>query len=506
MLSDAAPRRTYALIAALALLVAAVMLCWDGVLDGDVYLQLASGRFIAAHGPVATDPFPTIAQGTPWLNEQWLTELTFYWVAQAVGITGLTVVYALLIGAPLALLLWMCRRKDTMMLIALAALYGPGAWMVLHPRAAGFTVLAFSALVALIAAPWLTSPPVMEGRRRLIWITVGVVALFALWANLHGGFIGGLLLIVLVAGGLALDRWRRHPAAVGRGQLLLLVLLGLVATATVTLTTPLGDEIWTYILSFRNPAISRISSEWQTAFERPRAVAYLGIATAFVLWLWWRTRAPRALTPLLVSIGFIVFAAVSVRNLIFVAPAIALQIACSAPVHSAPRPRAAIVLATAGTLMAGLIWIGSVTPPVNAQPLGSRLLRYVAAHPPPRGRIASYAGVGSYLLWRSPRTPVVLDGWLEHFSASELRNTYSLLNGGDVHMARSLRKLRIGAAIANQPAAIRALRRHGFVTAFATHDGAYLVRRGRWYPRPHVGDREPAHVSSPLGCSVFHCR
>ena len=287
----------------------------------------------------------------------------------------------------------------------------------------------------------------------------------------------------------------------------MLVLLGLVATATVTLTTPLGDEIWTYILSFRNPAISRISSEWQTAFERPTGGRLPGNRHGVCAsGSGGERRAPRALTPLLVSIGFIVFAAVSVRNLVFVAPAIALQIACSAPVHNAPRPRTAIVLATAGTLLAGLIWIGSVTPPVNAQPLGSRLLRYAAAHPPPRGQIASYAGVGSYLLWRSPRTPVVLDGWLEHFSDSELRNTYSLLNGGDVHLARSLRKLRIGAAIANQPAAIRALRRHGFVTAFATHDGAYLVRTGRWCPGPRVGDHEPAYVSSPLGCSVFHCR
>jgi MFS family permease len=481
MLSDAAPRRTYALIAALTLLVAAVMLCWDGVLDGDVYLQLASGRFIAAHGPVTTDPFPTIAHGTQWLNEQWLTELTFYGVAQAVGLTGLTVVYALLIGAPLALLLWMCRRKDTMMLIALAALYGPGAWMVLHPRAAGFTVLAFSALVALIAAAWLTSSPEIESRRRVVWTAVGVVALFALWANLHGGFIGGLLLIVLVAGGLALDRWRAHPEAAGSSQLFLLVLVGLLATVAVTLTTPLGDEIWSYILSFRNPAISRISNEWQTAFQRPRAVAYLVIAMAFTLWLWWRTRAPRALTPLLVSIGFILFAALSVRNLVFVAPAIALQIACSAPTRTGPRPRAAIALAAAGTLTAGLIWIASVSPPVNAQPLGSRLVRYAAAHPPAHGRIASYAGTGSYLLWHSPRTPVVLDGWLEHFSASELRDTYSLLNSGGVHLARRLRKLRIGAAIATQPTAIRALERHGFVSAFSTHDWTYLVRKGRWY-------------------------
>jgi hypothetical protein len=76
---------------------------------------------------------------------------------------------------------------------------------------------------------------------------------------------------------------------------------------------------------------------------------------------------------------------------------------------------------------------------------------------------------------------VVLDGWLEHFSASELRDTYSLLNSGGVHLARRLRKLRIGAAIATQPTAIRALERHGFVSAFSTHDWTYLVRKGRWY-------------------------
>ena len=41
----------------------------------------------------------------------------------------------------------------------------------------------------------------MEGRRRRLWVALGILALFALWANLHGGFIGGLLLIALVAAG-----------------------------------------------------------------------------------------------------------------------------------------------------------------------------------------------------------------------------------------------------------------------------------------------------------------
>src|SRR4029450_620392 len=81
-------------------------------------------------------------------------ELAFFRVAEALGPTGLTVIYALLITAPLALLLWLCRRKGWPMLVAVAAFYFPGLLAVIHPRAAGFTVVIFSLLVALLAMVW----------------------------------------------------------------------------------------------------------------------------------------------------------------------------------------------------------------------------------------------------------------------------------------------------------------------------------------------------------------
>src|SRR5215210_3735336 len=43
-----------------------------------------------------------------------------------------------------------------------------------------------------------------------------------------------------------------------------------------------------------------------------------------------------------------------------------------------------------------------------------------APDPPENGRIVTYAGVGSYMLWRSPRAPVALKGWLEHFTPQQL--------------------------------------------------------------------------------------
>ena len=151
-----ASNRTLLLIAALTLLVAGLALCIDRERSGDLYLQLFTGRFISTHGLASEDPFRTIAHGRPWLNQQWLSELGFYTVARSIGITGLTVLYAFLIAAPLAIALACIRRKGMVLMIAAAVLYFPGILAIVHPRAAAFTLLAFSLLVALILVACIT--------------------------------------------------------------------------------------------------------------------------------------------------------------------------------------------------------------------------------------------------------------------------------------------------------------------------------------------------------------
>lgn len=468
--------RTQCLIGTFTLLAAALMLCFDGTRDGDLYLQLASGRFIATHGISAVDPFQTIAHGEPWLNQQWLTELLVYKVAHWIGVTGLTVAYAVLLAAPLGLLLWLCRRKGIAMMAALVAFYCPGLWVIVHPRAAGFTVLAFSLLVTILAAAWLPQSPA-PAPRRLRWAVPATLLVFALWANLHGGFVAGLLLIGLVAVGLALDHRLGMPSAAGPRRIGLLGLTGMLAAATVMLATPLGSAIWSYLASFHNPAISLISTEWLPAFQSPLALVYLGAAAALAAWIWSRNRASRTLTPALVAAAFLLFALVSLRNIIFVGPVLALLIATSAPDREERIPPQLIGLVAAAATATALIWAITVGPARNERILSARLIGYALSHPPRSGHIAAYAGIGSYMLWRSPRAPVVLDGWLEHFSPAELRGTYAVLDGRAADPMRYVRRLQIGAVIANRGAAIRALRSHGFRVALRTGAGAYLVRR-----------------------------
>ena len=147
------PARTKLLIAALTVLVAGVALCVDRNAKRRPLPPALHGRFISAHGFVTHDPFPTISQGRPWLNQQWLSELGFYTAARSIGITGLTssIRPCSPRRSPSSCSASAARARS--LLIATAALYIPGILAIVHPQAAGFTLLAFCVLVARRCSP-----------------------------------------------------------------------------------------------------------------------------------------------------------------------------------------------------------------------------------------------------------------------------------------------------------------------------------------------------------------
>jgi hypothetical protein len=86
--------------------------------------------------------------------------------------------------------------------------------------------------------------------------------------------------------------------------------------------------------------------------------------------------------------------------------------------------------------------------------------------------------VGSYMLWRSPTTPVVLNGWLEHYTPAELRAAYGLLRGNQDALPY-VERWGIGAAVVGHIRAARLLKAHGFVAKYSDRNGTYLVRETR---------------------------
>jgi hypothetical protein len=202
---------------------------------------------------------------------------------------------------------------------------------------------------------------------------------------------------------------------------------------------------------------------------------YVGIAGVFALWLWYRGPAPRPLTPLAVTAGFLAMAVFSMRNMIFIPPAIFFQLARSD--FDRPPTRSLIPAALAATAAgtAALVWALVLGPAQEPPYARQQLVRCAIEHPPRYGRIATTSGMSSYLLWRSPKTPVAIDGWLEHFNYTELRGTYELVDGHRDGMKYAA-KWKVGAILARHLQAIRPLEAHGFVLKAITPHGAYLVR------------------------------
>jgi hypothetical protein len=114
----------------------------------------------------------------------------------------------------------------------------------------------------------------------------------------------------------------------------------------------------------------------------------------------------------------------------------------------------------------------------DADRVGNPAVQYAIRHPPERGRIVAYAGPSSYVLWRAPETRVAIDGWLEHFTAAELRANFGILHGSRRDPTPYVRRLNAGGVIAYIPEAIERLKAHGFVVELSGPNGTYLVRRG----------------------------
>ncbi|HXI99594.1 MAG TPA: hypothetical protein VNH44_00130 [Micropepsaceae bacterium] len=167
----------------------ALALSSPGVLnDGDSFLHLATGEWMISHRAVLhTDPFSFSRPNAPWLSHEWLAEIL---MAEAFRLQGWAGVVALTALAAALALFQLARHL--------------GRW--LPPGANLFVLLLAGVCVApgLLARPHILALPVFEA-----WVAELFVArslgrapswfllpLMCLWANLHGGFILGLLLVV----------------------------------------------------------------------------------------------------------------------------------------------------------------------------------------------------------------------------------------------------------------------------------------------------------------------
>src|SRR4051794_23029782 len=144
---------------------------------------------IAERGWVRTDPFSVPRAGERWYTNAWLGDLPLWLGERWAGLDGIAVVTALILALTYRLLYGFLRTDGLGPAVAAlatvaAALASAPAWLA-RPNV---VTLLFTLVTARVCERFHAGalPP-----RRLAWL----LPLFAVWANAHGGFLAGLIIL-----------------------------------------------------------------------------------------------------------------------------------------------------------------------------------------------------------------------------------------------------------------------------------------------------------------------
>jgi hypothetical protein len=215
---------------------------------------------IAEGGWLTHDPFSGPRHGEKWLTNQWLGELPLWLGKRWAGLEGIAAVTALTLALMLRCLFRMLMRDGlpwTLALVwtGLAALGTSFSW-VARPNI--FTML----FVLLTARVCVLFHEGRVSRAATLWL----LPLFAVWANCHGGFVAGLMMLGAVSAAeaalavVAAAPERRE--AWGRAIHFAALLAGAVAA---TLINPYGLHLYKWVLGLLgNTYFMDLNDEWKS--------------------------------------------------------------------------------------------------------------------------------------------------------------------------------------------------------------------------------------------------
>jgi hypothetical protein len=384
--------------------------------DPDTWWHIATGRWIIAHGKIPTaDPFSWTAHGRPWVAHEWGTDLLFSAMNRWLGPASLLLLAGVLIGAAFLLLASALRMvTDNEWVIALclgAALYPSTLMWSLRPHIISIAFVALF-LRVLVAARF-------RGRVQFLW---WLVPLTAIWSNLHAGFISGVALIWIFAVVTLIERKSYAKTLLG-------VAVGSTAAAALN---PAGFGIYPFAIY-----LAKVSSnvvEWQPPNLRtPYGMAFALIALGTLVSAGLiAKKVDRALLTLAAAFIFLGFGAV--RNVPVTAFMMVPCLACMlSSWDKIPMPRAE--MGTARLFLATIVILGVVTcvgfavgnvaGKSSSQLLSQRFYPVHAARfmsHQPSGRMANPYDWGGYLIWKTPRFPVSIDGRADMYGTKLLHD------------------------------------------------------------------------------------
>ena len=418
--TSSAPRNDFAMraLSFMALLVIVCFLARTGA-DADLWGHLTFGRDIVHAGRVhSADPY-SFTSDRPWINHEWLAEAMMWGAYSAGGAAGLVALKLILAcAAGVALLAtWRPQQLRPAVRDSMLLLTALGTW----PLVATIRPQAFSA--SLFAVLLFVLHRAREGRTR--WL-LGLPLIFAVWVNVHGGWIVGAgTLAIFVTCSWCDSAWSTRSRA--------LLLASACASALATLCNPYGASMLGFLTETVRPARADII-EWQSATRVPIVGVLLWtIPTAVAAFDAWRHRHRPALSSLLVVLLFAVGSFRVIRLVGFYALAVAFLM--PPWIHRSTVDEGPTRLNTTTTwwrpivtccaLIAVAVVAFGRTLAMDGEWLPEReATAFIKAHDI-RGRMLTWFDYGEFAIWHfSPAIRVSMDGRRETVYSEELRERH----------------------------------------------------------------------------------
>jgi hypothetical protein len=296
------------------------------------YHLRAGAEMLDGRGIPTVDTWTFTVAGTPWTDQQWGAQVILAAVYRVAGWTGLVLLRSGLIAVIFGCLLAIGLQRGLGMRraawLTLVAFLVSAVALALRPQLIGMAIFA---VILLLVTDRRAHP-------RRLW---AIPLLMVLWANVHGSFFLGPVVL-----GLA---WLEdvHDRVPGARRLLVIAAVSVLAACL----TPFGPWVWSYAVGLStNPEVTARITEWQpTSLRSIPGIAFFASAMAVVALIARRGRTTPWPTLAWLAVFFLV-GAYALRGVAW-------------------WPLGAVAA------IAGVLVTGPATDPSRPEPLGSPLLR-----------------------------------------------------------------------------------------------------------------------------------
>lgn len=364
-------------------------------IDPDLGWQLKTGEIILSKGFPRTDPFSYTMSHFAFVPHSWLTDVVFHHVFQLAGLSGLAFVTSIALTITVVVIcgvIWQTWMFVPALLVAVHLM--PYAGM----RPQTFSWLFFALLLRVL----------VDKKAEHVYGRYLPILLFV-WAQLHGGFLIGIVLLAIWA---FFDLKKRA----------LIVLFATVAT----LVNPYGIALWREaLMTFFSLSTRASVNEWSPTLAR----LDLRLGLVMLLPTFLIVRYPRAYSPFFKLTYVILFLTMLSSSKLF--PFWLIMAGYTMIIGLTTLEKSTVQIKGAAKRLNTLLYVLFLLIAINAAVLiistfktyktldedvyyPKNAVIFLKTHPP-QGNIFAPFGWGGYLIWKLPEKKVFISGHMPHW-------------------------------------------------------------------------------------------